>query len=104
MDRYQAEEKIESNLRAGAVGEYVDGDTALEVLGDLVELFSARAKAGVPLVEHLRQVNLAISGRLAQFCDKVVADNIDFVVRAAAEDRRHGRSDARELVAERVTH
>lgn len=102
MDRYQAEEKIESDLRAGAVGEYVDGDTALEVLGDLVELFSARAKAGVPLVEHLRQVNLAISGRLAQFCDKVVADNVEFVISADAEDRRHTRSNYRALVADRL--
>lgn len=100
MDRYQAEKQIEYNLRAGAIEEYVDGDTALEVLGELVKLFNARAKPGIPLVEHLRQVNLAIAGELAKFTEQVIADNIDFVITAAAEDRRHARSDARELVAE----
>lgn len=98
MDRYQAEDQIEYNLRAGAIGEYVDGDTALEVLGELVKLFNSRAKPGVPLIEHLRQVNIAIAGKLSQFTEQVIADNVEFVITAAAEDRRHARSDYRELV------
>ena len=102
MDRYQAEDQIERNLRAGAIEEYVDGDTALEVLGELTALFNSRAKPGVPVMEHLRQVNIAISGRLAKFNEQVIADNVDFVVKDAAENRRHARSDARELVAERL--
>ncbi|MDT6962946.1 hypothetical protein QTN24_15720 [Cupriavidus sp. SZY C1] len=100
MDRYQAEDEIEYNLRAGAIEEYVDGDTALAVLGNLVKLFHARAKPGIPLVEHLRQVNLAIAGELAKFTEQVIADNVDFVITAAAEDRRNARSDYRERVSE----
>lgn len=100
MDRYQAEDQIEHNLRVGAIEEYVDGDTALEVLGELVKLFNARAKPGIPVMEHLRQVNVAIAGRLAEFCEQVIADNTDFVISAAAEDRRHARSDYREQVSE----
>lgn len=100
MDRIQAEDQIEYNLRAGAIAEYVDGDTALEVLGELVKLFNSRAKPGVPVMEHLRQVNLAISGKLAQFSEQVISDNVEFVITAAAEDRRHARSNARELVAD----
>ena len=102
MDRYQAEEEIERNLRVGAIEEYVDGDTALDVLGEVIKLFNAPAKVGVPLVEHLRQVNLAISGRLSQFCDEVISDNVGFVMDAAAEDRRNARSDYRALTAELV--
>lgn len=98
MNRDQAESQIEHNLRQGAIEEYVDGDTALEVLGKLVKLFNARAKPGVPLVEHLRQANIAIAGTLAEFTEQVIADNVDFVLTAAAEDRRHARSDYRELV------
>lgn len=102
MDRYQAEEVIERNLRVGAVEEYVDGDTALEMLGEIVKLFNTPAKVGVPLVEHLRQVNLKISGRLSEFCDQIVSDNVDYVIKADAEDRRNARSDYRELTTERV--
>jgi hypothetical protein len=102
MDRYQAEDQIEHDLRAGAIEEYVDGDTALEVLGELVKLFNSRAKPGVPLFEHLRQVNIAIAGKLSQFTEQVIADNVEFVITAAAEDRRHARSDYRELVAEHL--
>lgn len=102
MDRHQAEDQIEFNLRAGAIEEYVDGDTALDVLGELVKLFNSRAKPGVPMMEHLRQVNLAIAGRLSKFTDQVIADNVDFVISAAAEDRRHARSDYRELTAEHL--
>lgn len=102
MNREQAEDQIEYNLRAGAVEEYVDGDTALEVLGELVKLFNSRAKPGVPVMEHLRQVNLAVAGKLSQFTEQVIADNVDFVIKAAAEDRRHARSDYRELVAEAI--
>lgn len=102
MTRDQAEDQIEYNLRAGAIEEYVDGDTALATLSELVKLFNSRAKPGVPVMEHLKQVNLAIAGKLAQFSEQVIADNVDFVMTAAAEDRRHARSDYRELVAEHL--
>src|SRR5689334_22014737 len=102
MDRYQAEDLIERNMLVGAIEEYVDGDTALEVLGELVALFNSRAKPGVPVMEHLRQVNIAIAAKLAKFTEQVIADHVDFVVTAAAENRRHARSDYRERVSEAI--
>ena len=102
MDRHHAEDHIEHDLRQGAIEEYVDGDTALATLGELVKLFNSRAKPGVPVMEHLRQVNIAISGELAKFCETVIADNVEFVMSAAAEERRHALSDYRELVADHL--
>lgn len=104
MDHFQAEDLIDADVSTGAISEYVDGDTALEILGDLFALHNTPKPAGVDLFEHLRNVNLAISKRLVHAQDQIVSDNVDFVMQAAAEDKRHARSDYRELVTERVTH
>ena len=102
MDKYDAEERIDSDLRAGAISEYVDGETALEVLGDLLVLFNKPAALDVNLIEHLRAVNLAISGRLSAFCDKIIADNIEHVIAADDEERRDSRSTYFEMASDKV--
>jgi hypothetical protein len=102
MNRYQAEQEIESNLRAGALEEYLDGDTALQYLGDLMKLFTARAPRGVPMMEHLRMVNMAVAGRLSQIADKITSDNVDFVMCAENEYAAHARSEYRALTSEQV--
>ena len=102
MDKFDAEERIDSDLRAGAISEYVDGETALEVLGDLLVLFNKPAPLNVNLIDHLRAVNLEISGRLSAFQDKIVADNIAHVIAADDEEQRDSRSTYFEMVSEKV--
>lgn len=101
MDRYQAEEEIESNLRAGAVAEYVDGDTALEMLGDLVKLHCMKALPGESLQDHLRRIDTAVGVQMEKIRDQIISENTEFVMQAAGEAHQHARSDYRELTTER---
>ena len=84
MDRYQAAEEIEANLRAGAVGEYLGGDDALEVLGEIFRLHGMRAEPGEGLAEHLRRVDTAVGTYIASKFEKIVADNVEAVMEDAA--------------------
>lgn len=88
MNRSAAQSTIRSNLSAGAVGEYLDGDTALEMLGDIFKLYRSVAERGESLQEHLRRIDTAVGVYLEAVCDRIVAENVDFLLEAHAPDPR----------------
>lgn len=92
MTRTEAQSEIEHNLAAGAVGEYLDGDTALEMLGDILKIFRLKGEPGESLQEQLRRIDTAVGAYLEKACDKIVEDNIDFVLEANAEEREEARA------------
>lgn len=101
MDHYQAADEITANLKAGAVGEYLDGDSALEILCDLFQLHCAGALPGESLQDQLKRIDTAVGAEIDKAIDKIISDNVAFVMEAAAADKRDAHSDYRELTTDR---
>lgn len=100
MDHHQAADAITANLKAGAIDEYLAGDDALEILGDLIRLHCQGALRGESLQDQLRRVDTDVGAKLDKVCDRIISDNVAFVMEAAAVEAKHARSDYRELTAE----
>jgi hypothetical protein len=88
MTRSEAQAAIEADLRAGAVDNYLAGDDALELLGDIMKIFKSKGEPGEWLQEQLRRIDTAVGSYLEKACDKIVADNLQFVLEANAPSQR----------------
>lgn len=69
-----AESEILANLRAGAIREYLDGDSALEILGEIVRMHQR-----ADLTSTAAQVDAEIGIYIQTVLDKLVDDNVHSV-------------------------
>lgn len=74
-----AEEEIRDNMRAGAIDAYIDGDSALEYLGDLIRIQQQRRKSGEVPSAWYERISAEIDAKIQRIIDKTVEDNAEHV-------------------------
>lgn len=73
-----AEDQIRSDLSVGAVEAYIDGDSAIEYLGQIIAIHQGTGS-------NAAIVDMRVGDRLQSIVDKIVEDNIH---RVAEENAR----------------
>lgn len=79
-----AESEIRDNMRAGAVDTYIDGDTALEYLGELIRIQQQRRKPGEVPSAWYERISAEIDAKIQHIIDKTVEDNAEHVAQENA--------------------
>lgn len=82
----KAAEEIYDNCRAGAIDAYLDGDTALEYLGELIRIQQQRRKPGETPSAWYERVSAELDAKIQRIIDKTVEDNAEHVAQEKAED------------------
>jgi hypothetical protein len=81
----RAEEQIRDELKAGAVEQYIDGESAQQYLGELIRLNNQRREIGETISDWMRRVDGDINRYLNQIMDRAVESNVARVVQENAE-------------------
>ena len=75
----RAEDEIRENMRAGAVDDYIDGDTALEYLGELIRIQQQRRKPSEVPSAWYERISAEIDAKIQQIIDKTVEENAEHI-------------------------
>ena len=81
----KAAEEIYDNCRAGAIDAYLDGDTALEYLGELIRIQQQRRKTGETPSTWYERVSAELDDKIQRIIDKTVEDNAEHVAQENAK-------------------
>lgn len=80
-----AEGEIRNNMRAGAIDAYIDADTALEYLGELIRIQQQTRKPGEVPSAWYDRISAEIDAKIQRIIDKTVEDNAEHVAQENAQ-------------------
>jgi predicted transcriptional regulator len=79
-----ADEQIRDDLKAGAVSDYIDGDSAQEYLGEIIRINSQRREIGESVQEWIARIGADLDSFIQQIVNTAVESN---VTRVAQENQ-----------------
>lgn len=80
----EAENEIRQNLQAGAVDAYIDGDTALEYLGDILKIHQMKCRPDESTADWVARIDAELDLRIQKIIDKTVEENVEHVAQENA--------------------
>ena len=80
-----AEDEIRRDLQVGAIDTYIDGDTALEYLGDILKIHQMPREKDEALSDWVARIDAELDLRIQKIIDKTVEDNIEHVAQENAK-------------------
>lgn len=81
----RAEEQIRDDLKAGAVEQYIDGESAQQYLGELIRLNNQRREIGEDVPNWLRRISVDLDVYINRIINEAVENN---VARVAQENQQ----------------
>jgi hypothetical protein len=80
-----ADEQIRNDLKAGAVSDYIDGDSAQEYLGEIIRINSQRREIGESVHEWIARIGSDLDSYIQHIINEAVVNNIARVAQENAK-------------------
>jgi hypothetical protein len=74
-----ADEQIRDDLKAGAVSDYIDGDSAQEYLGEIIRINSQRREIGESVQEWIARIGADLDSYIQRIVNEAVENNVERV-------------------------
>lgn len=81
----RAEEQIRDDLKAGAVEQYIDGESAQQYLGELIRLNCQPREIGEDIKEWVQRITANMDDYIFRVIDRAVENNVARVAQENAE-------------------
>jgi hypothetical protein len=81
----RAEEQIRDDLKAGAVEQYIDGESAQQYLGELIRLNFLRREIGEDVKDWIARIGAGLDVCIMNIVDRAVENNVARVAQENAE-------------------
>lgn len=80
-----AEEQIRDDMKAGAVEQYIDGESAQEALGEIIRINNQHRVPGEGVTEWLSRIGTDLDSYITRIVNEAVENN---VARVAQENQQ----------------
>jgi hypothetical protein len=81
----EACEQIRDDLNAGAVTDYIDGDSAQEYLGEIMRINSQRREIGETVQEWIARIGADLDSYIQRIVNEAVEHNVERVAQENAK-------------------